>query len=41
MAGRHHPEEQGLKPLTGQAANLLLNRAGRHHPEEQGLKLPL
>jgi len=38
MAGRHHPEEQGLKhnEVNLKAAQW---SAGRHHPEEQGLKL--
>ena len=38
-AGRHHPEEQGLKQVTLSFAISKLNKAGRHHPEEQGLKL--
>ncbi len=36
-AGRHHPEEQGLKPKPD-PHNHTDPAAGRHHPEEQGLK---
>ncbi len=36
-AGRHHPEEQGLKPAT-KPMRYSSKQAGRHHPEEQGLK---
>jgi len=38
IAGRHHPEEQGLKPDNLFQLSALLCPAGRHHPEEQGLK---
>jgi len=38
QAGRHHPEEQGLKLTMEKAACKILIMAGRHHPEEQGLK---
>ena len=38
IAGRHHPEEQGLKQRRLRS-KLISAPAGRHHPEEQGLKL--
>ena len=38
VAGRHHPEEQGLK-LEADEVHYNMFDAGRHHPEEQGLKL--
>ncbi len=38
MAGRHHPEEQGLKLSVGNGQPAFSHHAGRHHPEEQGLK---
>ena len=38
QAGRHHPEEQGLKPNSEIPTFFVDKKAGRHHPEEQGLK---